>query len=149
MLKAVCKHLEKSTVKAHTISVFIHTDRFRQDEQYSGLKTIGLPHASDDVIRLHQAAQELLKQIYKPQYRYKKCGIMLGGLSQGPFEQSLLFDEASDDDRLITAWDGVMTRFGKNSITLGTGLLNKDWQMRRDHLSPCFTTDINGLLVVR
>lgn len=147
-VKSGVQALRKERSKAHTISVFIHTDRFGQDEQYSGLKTIGLPHANDDVIRLHQAAQELLKQIYKPQYRYKKCGVMLGGLSQGPFEQSLLLDEASDDDRLMTAWDGVMTRFGKNSITLGTGLLNKDWQMRRDHLSPCFTTDIDGLLVV-
>lgn len=49
------------------------------------------------------------------------------------------------DDRLMQAFDAINTRYGRGSVRLAVEGLEKPWQMRRERLSPRYTTEWLGL----
>lgn len=52
-----------------------------------------------------------------------------------------LFDAvAPKDDGLMNAMDTINQRYGRGSIGLGLAGKDQDWRMRRENLSPSFTT---------
>ena len=44
--------------------------------------------------------------------------------------------------------DAVNEKFGGKAVTLASAKINSEWAMRRDHLSPCPTTNWNDLMKV-
>ena len=143
--------LRKEGIKAHTVAVHIYTNRFRDDEpQYSGHQLIALPLASNNTMELNRVAQNLLLSIYRSGFAYKKCGVELGGIEPTTVSQSDIWLPQADDSAkaVMAAWDKISTRFGRSSIRLASELLNQDWLMVRDELSPCFTTRITDLPVI-
>ena len=144
--------LRQQGTQAHTVGVFIHTNRFReQDAQYNGHRLITLPMASSDTIKLNSVAQALLKSIYRPGFGYKKCGIELGGVESAitSVQQDLwMHGDSIRSHKLMEAMDKTNGKFGKGSLRLGSELMSTGWHMNRDVLSPCFTTRFNDLLNV-
>lgn len=128
----------------NTIQVFIHTNPFReQDPQYSNSLVIPLPNASSDTRILVRAALFGLKKIYRPGYAYKKAGVMLMGIGQAQVGQgSLLLEHGSGErsERLMMAMDALNRRYGRNAISVFSPSSPKPWAMRRDAMSPCYTT---------
>ena len=144
--------LRKQGSQAHCVSVFIRTNRFRQqDAQYSGFDVVALPQASADTMLLNEIAQTLLKRIYKPGYGYKKCGIELSGIESAQFEVQQDFWEQGDSKRnkaLMKVLDQANQKYGKGRIKLGSELLSGDWTMNSNKLSPCYTTNFSDFLHV-
>lgn len=155
---AVAHHISSGAAKlrqqgtqAHTVGVFIHTNRFReQDAQYNGHRLITLPMATSDTLKLNAVAQTLLKTIYRKGYGYKKCGIELGGVeSTRTVQQDLwLQGDTVRSHKLMEAMDKTNGKFGKGSLRLGSELMSTGWHMNRDALSPCFTTRFSDFLNV-
>jgi DNA polymerase V len=126
------------------LQVFIHTNPFReQDPQYSSSLVIPLPNASSDTRLLVRGALFGLKKIYRAGYAYKKAGVMLMGIGQAQVTQgSLLLEHGSGykSARLMKAMDSLNQRYGRNTISVFSPASPKAWAMRRDAMSPCYTT---------
>ena len=141
--------LREQGTQAHTVGVFIYTNRFREkDPQYHCHRFAVLPQASADTIVLNNIAQSVLKRIYRAGYGYKKCGIELGGIEPAitNVQQDLwLVGDGEKSHKLMDVLDRSNKRYGKGCIKLGSELISTDWHMNRDTLSPCFTTRFTDL----
>lgn len=128
----------------NAIQVFIQTNRFRErDPQYGGSIVIPLPNASSDTRLLVRAALFGLGQIYRRGYAYKKAGVMLMGINDARAAQgSLLREHGTGDgsERLMKAMDAINSRYGRNTVSVFSSSALKPWAMRREMMSPCYTT---------
>ena len=134
----------------HAIQVFIHTNPFKPDlPQYSGSDCVAIPAGTSDTLKLNQIAQKALKSIFKDGYEYKKCGVVLSGIESSSTQAQLDWIDPGDSDKrieLMRCVDALNSRFGRGSIKVGTEALNQAWSMRRDKLSPKYTTQFTDLL---
>ena len=135
--------------QAHTISVFIHTNRFReQDVQYHAYHMVAVPQASADTVYLNHIAQAVLKRLFRPGHVYKKCGIELSGIESSLNQQQQDFWANGDDPKskaVMMVLDQANRSFGKGALKLGSEMLADNWHMNRNRLSPCFTTRFKDL----
>ncbi|MEY2907207.1 MAG: hypothetical protein RLZZ408_1678, partial [Verrucomicrobiota bacterium] len=161
--EALANHVARASEKirrygllATRMEVFIKTNRFRNDDrQYCPGIGITLDRPTNGTAELMAAARELLHQIYRPGYRYKKTGIQLANLVSEEEYQQELFDrpkERIDVDRIV---DEINRRLGdpKNPVitraSQGTLRSGKGWLMKAERHSPHYTTDWRELPVVR
>jgi hypothetical protein len=137
----------------NAVLVFIQTNRFRnQDPQYGGSLIIPLPNASSDTRLLVRAALYGLRQVYRRGYAYKKAGVMLMGIGEARVAQgSLLTAHGADErsKRLMQAMDSINSRYGRNTVSVFFPSNPKPWAMRREMMSPCYTTRWSDLPVAR
>jgi DNA polymerase V len=149
--EAVAAHASRAAEKlraqegvCHAIHVFIHTNPFReQDPQYSNSLVIPLPNASADTRLLVRAALFALQKIYRPGYAYQKAGVMLMEIGEARVAQGALLPEHGAGQRaagLMKAMDALNLRFGRNTVSVFSSPVRKPWAMRREAMSPCYTT---------
>ena len=138
------------------LTVFIQTNPFKQHEpQHHQSITIPLADASDNTLTLTNAALAGLKQIYQPNFRYKKAGVILNLISNKPTIQQSLFEDVESKGKsasLMKAVDAINTRFGNaviRSAAAGTNSAKEVWQMRSNNKSPNYTTKWDELPVAR
>jgi len=142
------------------ITVFAKNSPFSKNEPYisiSGDYHFITPTADTRV--MVTAARQVLKVIYKEEVRYAKAGVMLLGICQYDEVKLDLFAEgkaASEDKNRSTEVTAIMDelnkKYGQNShqqaavFIASEGIKDKQsWQMSRNMLSPCYTTNINQL----
>ena len=140
--------LRKDKLMASSVSVFLHTDFFKESEpQYHNSQTISLTLPTSDTVLLNHAAQKILETIYRSGYLYKKCGIELQGLMPAGQIQADLWQSATTNP-VMEAWDKINRRYGKGRLKLASELLANNWEMNRDRLSQCYTTRFTDLPIV-
>ena len=137
---------------AALLTVFIQTNPFRQqDRQYSPSLTVSLILPSDDASILQKAANNALRQIYKPEYHYKKAGIILSGILPNTVRQADLFAPPPNEAResLMKVLDQIHRQYGRGAVKTATELLGQSWHMRQELRSPRYTTCWEELLEVK
>ena len=142
---------------AAQVLTFIRTSPFRtQDLQYSRSTVVPLRRPTNDTRDLSRAALSGLQAIFRPGFRYAKAGVILLDLQPTDLIQEELVFE--DDvaypgvSRLMQALDAVNQRFGRNTVTLASaGLASEEqqWTMKQERRTPGYTTDWDGLALVR
>lgn len=135
---------------AGAIQVSVRTNVFKPDvPQYQRAVTVPLPEASCDTRVLTRWALQILKRIYRPGYGYHKAGITLMEIVPRANQQLGLFVPANEkkarDDRLMHTLDAINARYGRGSLRLAAEGMEKPWRMRRERLSPLYTTEWAGL----
>jgi hypothetical protein len=101
---------------------------------------------------LVEAAVRLLERLYRPGFRYQKCGLMPLDLSPVTRVQADLFDAR---DRVREAWlmqalDALNAEYGMRTVRVGNvGGTRPAWAMRQAFRSPRYTTNWKELPVVR
>ena len=145
--------LRKQDSHATQIMVFIRTSPFRKnDQQHSAYRSIKLPVATNDSVRLTEWACAIARHIYKPGYFYAKAGVMLMDLQPVAAEQLGLLldaDEPTSRSTLMTALDKVNTRWGRSAVKLASaGVAGKrsNWEMKQERKTPGYTTQWLGLI---
>ena len=136
---------------ARLVSVFIRTNPHSQsDPFYSNNASRLLPVPSADSRLLCQTALQLLKTLWKPDYRYMKAGIVLSDLYQPGCFQPTLFDhtESVSAKRLMQTMD-LINNSGRGQLRFAGEMLGSGWQMQRNHLSPAYTTRWDQLPIAR
>ncbi len=138
------------------LTVFIQTNPFKQSEpQHHQSITVPLADATDNTLTLTNAALAGLKQIFQPNFRYKKAGVILNLISDKPTIQESLFEDVDTKGKsakLMKAVDAINTRFGNaviRSAATGTNNTKQAWQMRSNNRSPNYTTKWDELPVAR
>jgi DNA polymerase V len=116
--------LRKQHSVASIVSVFLHTNAFREDlPQYSNMQESQLITPTNSTIQIVQAAHEVLEQLYLPGYRYKKAGVIVMGIQPQSPLQTDLFDTDAESIQRMRRLDMVIDRInkteGSETIVLG------------------------------
>ena len=128
---------------ASALQVFIMTNRFREDQpQYSNSRVLALDEPTDDPIRIVQNAKHLLRAIFRPDYAYKKAGVILLDLIPSGVRQTLLFEEHANRRRqdFVNAVEEVASLYSGGGAFWGGQGIGKQWRMRREMRTPRYTT---------
>jgi DNA polymerase V len=137
---------------AASISVFIHTNAFREDqEQYynSALRT--LDEATNDTMTLTAAAVEALKRIYRRGYSFKKAGVMITEIIDESKVQPSLFGSAEDRERRAKLMS-VVDRINSGSMARDTVHVATqapiDSCVRSEKMSRQYSTRLSDVIIV-
>jgi len=138
-----CAKLRAQDSHASVIQVFLQTNRFRKDlPQYMPSLAIPLPMPTNDSLAVNKWACHLIDLMFKPEYQYKKAGVVLSEISPTSHIQgNLLALETETNSRLMSAIDQLNSRFGRGAVKISTQGAHKAWQMKQERKSPCYTTD--------
>lgn len=144
--------LRKQKSCTNLIHVFIQTNTHRtQDKQYFRSVSLQVPLATNNAAAIIAIALKGLDIIYKPGYNFKKVGVMLLDLIPEETVQLSIFDSKEDNKSkaIMQAFDNVNARFGKDLVRYAVQGFSKKWRLRQQRLSPCYTTDINQVLIIK
>lgn len=137
---------------AGALMVFIRTNPFSPHEpQYQRSLTQPLPDATADTRLLVNWGVKILRQIFRAGYAYQKAGVMLSELRPRVMAQATLFNNGVDVQRsqqIMTTMDVINQRWGRGTLRTAAEGVTKSGQMKRQRLSPGYTTDWDGLPVV-
>lgn len=149
---SAARRLRSNRQVAGTLHVFLHTDRFKDAPQYSPCLSTCLPTPTNHTQPLLSAALDLLEGIYKDGYAFKKAGILLTDLQPAGARQLTLWEVCTrrnkESKSVMSAMDRINAKYGKDTLQYASSGLRKGWEMRRDKMSPEFTTrwaDIRGV----
>ena len=139
---------------ARTVTVFLSSNRFREDlQQYANSVTYTFITPTSDTLEITQAALAVLKEIYRPGILYKKSGVIVGDICDMSMLQMNLFDPVSNRKErsdLMKAIDELNHRYGLKTVKLmAEGESKQPWQVKCEHRSQNYLTDINEILTVR
>ena len=157
--EAVCEYATRATEKlrkeqqqAKVMTVFVRTSPFKDNEpQYSNSASGELLTPSCDTRDFIELANHLLKRIWKDGFRYAKAGVMLSDFYDPGMFQPGLFDDIStrsNSQQLMSVLDTINQSGAGKVFFAGQGT-KKDWSMKREHLSPAYTTRWDQLPRVR
>ena len=144
-----CNKLRGGRQYARSISVFIQTNPFAQHQHgYANCAHGSLSDHTNDSFLFCRLARRLLEQIWRDGYEYNKAGVILGDFSQATRRQISLFEKPVRDNRkIMAAIDRINSTVG--TIKLATTGVNQEWAMRRERLSPAYTTRWQDIPLVR
>jgi len=147
--KAAVK-LRKEGMLTSCLQVFIQTSRF-DDRPYSKATIIGLESPTDDTRELIAAAQAGLTRIYRPDTPYAKAGILLSQFvpKKGYIPDLFAKPERKNNDQLMSLMDSINKVQGAGTLRFAIEPESSSWGMRREFLSPAYTTKWKDLLRVK
>jgi DNA polymerase V len=160
MRQAICSYASRAAEKlrgehqyCRFISAFVKTSPFALNEPYYGnsasVKLLTPTQDSRDIIA---AATKCLDAIWRDGHRYQKAGVMLGDFySQGVAQLNLFDDNAprQNSEKLMEVLDHLNAKDGRGTLYFAGQGIQTAWQMKREMLSPRYTTRYSDLLKVK
>lgn len=145
--------LRKSNQLASVIQIFILTNYHKKtDPQYANAMTQLLPFPTSDTLIMVKTAHEMLTEIYKEGYKYKKAGIILLNLMSADAVQLDLFRSYSAKEKggkLMKTMDAINKKWGRGTLQLATIGIRKPWTMKQEKISKRYTTSWDELIVAK
>lgn len=159
MREAICGYAVRAAEKlrgehqyCRHISAFIKTSPFAPNEPYYGnIVSTKLHIPTQDSRDIIAAALGCLDVVWKDGYRYQKGGVMLGDFYSQGVAQLGLFDDnqpKANSAALMDVLDSI-NKSGKGKVWFAGQGIQKAWQMKRDMLSPAYTTRWGELPIAR
>jgi len=110
---------------ASIVGVFLNTNAFREDlPQYWNFQEMRLLTPTSSTITIVKTANEVLQQLYRPGYHYKKAGVIVMGIGPNSPIQQDLFDTNAEQFEKMRKLDAVIDRInklnGSETIVLGS-----------------------------
>ncbi len=160
MRQAICSYASRAAEKlrgehqyCRFISAFVKTSPFAMNEPYYGnsasVKLLTPTQDSRDIIT---SATKCLDAIWRDGHRYQKAGVMLGDFySQGVAQLNLFDDNAprKNSEKLMEVLDHLNAKGGRGTLYFAGQGFQTAWQMKREMLSPRYTTRFSDILSVR
>ncbi|MEE4883047.1 Y-family DNA polymerase [Pseudomonas viridiflava] len=134
------------------IRVSIRTGMFNPDEaKYANGALVELPYPTNDVRMMTRYATEAVDRIFRPGFRYSKAEVLLMDLCKpGEFTDDLFMAiQPLSSQRLMEAFDMINTKWGRGTVRTGAVPVKPDWGMRREQMSPSYTTRVDQLWTVK
>lgn len=155
MRQAVCQYAERAAEKlrgerqfCRHIAVFVKTSPFAVNEPYYGnLASEKLHTPTQDTRDIISVVVRALDRIWVDGHRYAKAGCMLNDFTPTGISQLNLFDEVQpspDSDSLMKILDGI-NHSGLGKVWFAGRGVSPKWQMKREMLSPAYTTRWSGI----
>ncbi len=143
--------LHKHQKQAKILSAWAMTSYYNQHQDHQPAITVKLPGPTADPVVLTRAAKQLLPQILVG-VKYARAGVVVMDLQplamQETFDPFVSAHEAKQIGPLIQQ---IRSEHGVKSIGLGRAGLQRGpaWEMRREMMSPRYTTHWRELLTVK
>lgn len=138
--------LRKERLLARTMFVWLNTNPYAQDADrdpfYAPARTFQLSRHTNYTPELIEYAMWALRQMYRPGFKYKKCGVILTDLViEGSVPQSL-FDtrDTGRESRVMQAVDTINRRMGWGAVRYAVAGMQQAWRMASEMRSPAYTT---------
>ncbi|KEP73362.1 DNA polymerase V subunit UmuC, partial [Microbacterium sp. SUBG005] len=161
MRQAICSYAARGAEKLrgeHQYCRFISAFRKRpppfalNEPYYGNSASVRLLTPTQDSRDIINAAVKCLDKIWKDGHRYQKAGVMLGDFfSQGVAQLNLFDDSAprAGSEKLMEVLDQLNAKDGKGTLYFAGQGIQQQWQMKREMLSPRYTTRFSDLPVVK
>ncbi|WP_333607078.1 translesion error-prone DNA polymerase V subunit UmuC [Arsukibacterium sp.] len=151
-----CSKLRHEQQYAKHLTVFLRTSPFSdKDAPYSASKSMALDRPCNDTRIFLAKAMQLLDGLWLDGYRYAKAGVMLADFYDPGVYQPGLFDEPAahpdkqdSDQKLMQLMDSLNAKHSK-TIWFASQGAKQEWGMKRELLSPAYTTNWQQLPIVR
>ncbi|MFW0699841.1 translesion error-prone DNA polymerase V subunit UmuC [Pantoea sp. R13S299] len=144
--------LREQNSRCRHISVSVATGRHSDEPQYSNTASCICDYPTNDTRDIIESALRGLGTLWREGFRYAKAGVMLGDFYPSGMTQFDLFSEQqprANADALMAALDGI-NRSGKGKVWFaGQGECDSSWQMKREMLSPRYTTSLKDIPVLK
>lgn len=159
MQQALCQYATRAAEKlrcerqfCRRISVFIRTSPHAVNEVFYG-NTAGekLTLPTQDTRDIIEVAMRSLDRIWLEGRRYMKAGIMLDEFTLDGVSQLNLFDDVqprANSAQLMKVLDGI-NQSGLGHVWFAGQGTNTEWRMKREMLSPSWTTRWSDIPVAR
>jgi DNA polymerase V len=154
-LTRIAEKLRRQNSLAGTMTVFLHTNRFKRSpngelaKQYYNSQTIELPHPTSSTPELIKYALAALDNVFCFGYEYQKVGVILSGFVPADHRQRGLFVDGPDERliKLSSVVDQLNSKHGRDRVRLANQGYAPDWSTRRQWMSPAYTTNWNEILL--
>jgi len=135
---------------AGAMTVFAHTHPHNGDP-WHGLQHTGRIEPTSDTRALIAEAIRMLRPLWRPGFRWFKCGVMLADLVPASLQSRMLFAtrDPARSARVMAALDAVNARHGRDTLRLAATGIERSWRTRHHRLSPRYTTHAGEMLVAR
>lgn len=132
------------------VLVFLHTNKHLAEPQCSASRHVRLTIGTADTGRLLRAALWGLKGIFRPGYRWSKCGVILLDLTPAAEVQGSLFlrQDSPTRVRLMATVDHLNARYGRDRVRFACSGMDRPWKLKAEFLSQRYTTRWGELLQV-
>jgi DNA polymerase V len=157
MEQAVASYMTRAAEKlrghglvASAMQVFMHTNKFKPGEpSYANHATVQLEPTAD-TFQLVGCAIRTAQRLWRDGYRYAKAGVILLDLGPAVSAPAQLLPERDKGKSaaLMKALDRVNVRHGRGALRPANLSSQPAWGMRRQKLSPEFTTCFEEMMRV-
>ncbi len=142
--------LRRDGLAAGQLEVFIATNPFSEGPSYSASRGARLGIATAYTPHLVAAALQLVEAVYREGYRYHRAGVTVGRIERQDQVQLPLLSAVPDLEReqaTMQAVDALNRSLGRETVRVASSGWVRSWEMRREHLSPAWTTEWETLPV--
>ena len=151
---AVCaRKLREEGSAAQDVTVFMYTNRFREDlQQYFPSITIRLNVAANSTQDIVGTSLKAMRLIYKPEYQYKKAGVVVSNIVPSESVQGAIFDFDEEGRQKNDRISEVIDKLGGQSQLLRIAAQRPGHYadgIRSEHCSSLYTTSLDQIIKVR
>jgi DNA polymerase V len=150
--------LRKQQCEAGSVCVYLSTchgnynaNLQESDQSFANAAYAKLCRMTSYTPAIVQTALDCLHSIWRYGYGYKTVMVTLSDISPEAFQGELFESVELDEKRrkFMTACDKINAHYGRAAISLvKSNAAETGWEMRREHLSPCWTTRLSELPLV-
>ena len=143
-----CEKLRAQQSLCKKLRISIRTGMFNPDEpKYAKGVVVELPFPTDDTRLITRAAGEGLSHIFREGFAFSKAEILLLDLRQrGDFTDDMFAPvQPVASEQVMRVLDSINARWGRGTLRPGGVPGDPDWGMRRELMSPNYTTRLDQL----
>ncbi|ETX11508.1 DNA polymerase V subunit UmuC [Marinomonas ushuaiensis DSM 15871] len=148
--EAVAKYTTRAAEKlrgekrlCRVVSAFIRTSPFIHGQpQYAKTLTVELPNPTDDTRDLLEVTEAIFQCIYKEGFHYAKAGVIFSDFYEyGTFQEDLFRPSSNKaySRALMNVVDHI-NHSGLGNVFFASQGVSPTWVMKREYLSPSYTT---------
>lgn len=144
---------------ASSVMFFAATDVFNERaRQYSNSASVTLSVPASNIFELQKAAVLACEKVFRKGFEFKRMGVTLFGIQPEKPLQLSMFDFDPDtrlkEDALSKVMDKINTKLGDYSVFTAAELTKYDGDnifvqnLKREYLSPCYTTSFSQIMKI-
>ena len=139
------ERLRSQKSECGAVSIYISTCNYYSDkpeEQYSNGAVIELERMTSYTPDIVSAAKTALPYLFRPGFGYKTVMVTLMKILPEAMQGELWTDPVllQKKRHLMKSLDSITKTYGRGTLTLAKGFEHTGWEMKREFLSPCWTT---------
>jgi len=147
-IKASAK-MRSQNLKSSTITVFTRTSHY-SNHAYQKSAHKKLINATDNTNTILKIVVALSKEIYSPEYKLSKAGVLMQDLTNSQYLQQSIINYKSQEKNnksisLMKTIDSLNKKFNNEAITWAIAKKPQEWKMNRNSLSSGSTTNIKKI----
>ena len=135
------------------VTVFAYTSRFRTDMPCWAINhTSMLRVPTNDLREIVSTSVEALRSEWPSDiYHFKKAGVIVWDICSDTAVQTYLFDKVDrvKQARLSAAIENINRKNGYDIVKVAIQGTGKEWNLKHEHASQRYTTDLNEIIKVR